>query len=181
MNIEEKKLEEFENWRKETIDLLDESKINKDEFLNINYNYLKKLSLKPFSYIDSLNKAVYNYQYYNVMAKKSNNEAQAIKNFKKKKKVYSKLINDRENFYYLKDLATLKILDLIDKNNIESYYINLKSKRLKGYIFEINVLSLDKVILHSKNIRILDRLKNMGVFDENYRSSLIDSYVNKSY
>lgn len=54
MNIEEKKLKIFENWRKESIDLLDNAMIDKDEFLDLNYNFFKKLELKPFSNSDTL-------------------------------------------------------------------------------------------------------------------------------
>lgn len=64
-----KKLETFNKWRKESIDLLTEKKICKNEFLEINYEYLVKLDLKPFSNISTVLEAVYNYQYYNIMAK----------------------------------------------------------------------------------------------------------------
>ena len=55
-----KKLESFNKWRKESIDLLTNKKIGKDEFLEINYQYLKKLDLKPFSNITTVLEAVYN-------------------------------------------------------------------------------------------------------------------------
>lgn len=181
MNIEEKKLTIFENWRKESIDLLEEAKIDKDEFLDLNYNFFRKLELKPFAHIDTVLKAIYNYQYYNVMAKKSNLEAGVCHNMKKKKKLYNKLINDRENYYYLKDLATQRLLEIIDYKNLECYYISLQSKRLKDSIFEIHILDKEKLILHSKNKMILDNLKAKGVFSDLKRQSLIDSYVNKSY
>ena len=181
MNIEEKKLNLFENWRKESIGLLDESKIDKDEFLNLNYNFIKKLDLKPFSQISTAKEAIYNYQYYNIMAKRCNFEARLCQNFKKKKKNYNKLINDRENYYYLKDIATQRLLEIIDYKNMESYYIILKSKRLKGSIFEINVLDMEKTVLHSKNKKLLEKLREKGVFNEDSKESIIDSYVNKSY
>ena len=181
MNIEDKKLIIFENWRKESIDLLEKAKIEKDEFLDLNYNFFRKLELKPFAQIDTPLKAIYNYQYYNVMAKKSNFEASLYQNLKKKKKLYTKLINDRENYYYLKDLATQRLLEIIDYKNLECYYIKLQSKRLKGSIYEIHILDREKLILHSKNKTILDNLKEKGVFSDLARQSLIDSYVNKSY
>ena len=181
MNIEEKKLEIFENWRKESIDLLDNAKIDKDEFLDLNYNFFKKLELKPFSQITKPKEAIYNYQYYNVMAKKCNFDAIVYQNLKKKRRIYNKLINDRENYYYLKDIATQRLLEMIDYKNLECYYISLRSKRLKGLIFEIHIQDREKLILHSKNKKILDKLKQKGVFSEMARESLIDSYVNKSY
>lgn len=181
MLLERKKLDLFENWRKESIDLLSDSIIDKDEFLDRNYNFLINLSLKPFSKITLLEEAIYNYQYYNIMAKAANAKAFKIQNISKKKKIYTRLINDRENYYYLKDIATQAIIDTVGYDNIESYYIKLNSKRLTGKIFEISVRSCDKLILHSKNKKILEKLKASDAFCEDIKESLIDSYVNKSY
>lgn len=178
---ENEKLESFEAFRKETIDLLEEAKLDKESFLDINLNYINKLDLKPFSTITTFNQALYNYQYYNLLAKKVNVQANKISSNDKKKKNYLRLINQRENYYNLKDIATCRMLELIDYENVESYFIDLKSKRLKGVIFEINIKSIDKVILHSKSKIILEKLRKEGVFDENSRPSMIDSYVNKSY
>lgn len=176
---DDEKLELFVKWRIESIELLTKSKISKNEFLNRNYDYLKKLDLKPFSNIDTVEKALYNYQYYNIMAKRNNYLAQKYKD--KKKKLYKKFLNERENCYYLKDNATKSFLDLINYNDIEGYYINVNSKRLSGKIYEIYVINMQDVILHSKNLEILNNLKVNGKFDEISRDSLIDSYVNKSY
>lgn len=181
MIIEKKKLDLFENWRLESIDLLSSGKINKDEFLDRNYKFLVELGLKPFSNIRQLEEGIYNYQYYNIMAKFANSKAFKYQNFPKKKKLYSKLINDRENFYYLKDIATEFIINLVGFGNIESYFINLNSKRLTGQIFEISVKSCDRLILHSKNKKLLSMLRDGNAFCEQVRESLIDSYVNRSY
>ena len=174
-----KKLETFNKWRKESIDLLTEKKICKNEFLEINYEYLVKLDLKPFSNISTVLEAVYNYQYYNIMAKRSNQIALNL--ISKKKKKYQQEINNRENYYYLKDIATEKLLELIDYKDIEAYYIKLKSKRLTGEIFEIYIKDYDKLILHSKNKNLLKKLQDKKCFLEEAKVSMIDSYVNKSY
>ncbi|EEU12750.1 hypothetical protein I6H45_04565 [Anaerococcus vaginalis] len=176
---EVKKLESFNKWRKESIDLLTNQKIGKDEFLELNYRYLVKLDLKPFSNISSVLEAVYNYQYYNIMAKRSNQVALTF--ISKKKKKYQQEINNRENYYYLKDLATKKLLELIDYKDIEAYFIKLKSKRLTGEIFEIYLKDFDKLILHSKNKNLLQKLKEKKCFLDESKISMIDSYVNKSY
>ena len=73
---ENEKLKLFETFRKESIDLLDESKIDKDSFLSNNLAYIENLDLKPFSTINNISQAIYNYQYYNLMAKKTNLKAQ---------------------------------------------------------------------------------------------------------
>ena len=99
----------------------------------------------------------------------------------KKKKKYQQEINNRENYYYLKDLATEKLLELIDYKDIEAYFIKLKSKRLTGEIFEIYLKDFDKLILHSKNKSLLQKLKEKECFLDEAKISMIDSYVNKSY
>ncbi|WP_295885096.1 DUF6648 family protein [uncultured Anaerococcus sp.] len=181
MMNEKEKLKLFETFRKESIDLLEESKVNKETFLTNNLTFLDKLNLKPFTTINTLNEALYNYHYYNLSAKKSNLEAQKVIHNAKKKKIYVKCINQRENFYHLKDMATLRLLEILEYKNIDSYYIILKSNRLKGEIFEIHIKNMDKAILHSKSKLILENLKTHGVFIEEERQSLIDSYVNKTY
>lgn len=60
MIVEKKKLDLFESWRIESIDLLSDKKISKDEFLNRNYKFLSNLGLKPFSNIRDLEEAIYN-------------------------------------------------------------------------------------------------------------------------
>ena len=174
-----KKLESFNNWRKDSIDLLTDKKIEKDEFLEENYQYLLKLDLKPFSNITTILEATYNYQYYNIMAKRSN--LMAIQCNNKKKKKYKQEINNRENYYYLKDLATSRLLEIIEYKDIDAYFIKLKSKRLTGQIFEIYLKNYDKLILHSKNKELLKKLRDHNCFEEDIKVFRIDSYVNKSY
>lgn len=181
MMNENEKLKLFETFRKESIDLLEESKVDKETFLATNLAFLEKLNLKPFTNIKSISQALYNYHYYNLLAKKSNLDAQKIIHNTKKKKQYVKNINQRENYYYLKDMATLRLLELLNYEYIESYYIILKSTRLKGEIFEIHVKCLNQTILHSKSKVILQNLRDHDVFIEEERQSLIDSYVNKTY
>lgn len=178
---EKNKLISFDTWRKESIDLLTDKKIGKNEFLEINYQYIKKLDLKPFSNISSILEGVYNYQYYNIMAKRSNSLAFDLYNNPKKKRKYKNFINNRENYYCLKDKASLRLLELVEFNDIEAYFIKLKSKRLTGEIFEIVLKKYDKLILHSKNKEILRKLIDNKCFDKNPRESKIDSYVNRSY
>lgn len=175
------KLEQFDSWRKETIDLLSCGKIDKNEFLELNYEYIRKLDLKPYAQIDNILQGIYNYQYYNILAKKSNNQANKYLHKPRKKRLYTRYINDRENYYCLKDCTTRSIIELVKYQNIKSYYIKLLSKRLTGKIFEIVLLDYEKVILHSKDEKILKMLKYHKVFDSNIQLSKIDEYVNRSY
>lgn len=178
---EKEKLVKFDSRRKQTIDLLTEGSIDKNEFLDLNYDYIRNLDLKPYSQIQNILEGIYNYQYYNILAKRSNNQANKYLHNPKKKKLYTRLINDRENYYCLKDYTTRSIIKLINYKNIQSYYIKLSSKRLTGKIFEIVLLDYDKLILHSKDESILKELKDHQVFDDNLKFSKINEYVNRSY
>lgn len=181
MITDAEKLEAFEKQRLYEIELLDKGKIGKVEFLEENYNFLQALHLKPFSEISNLKEAIYNYQYYNIMAKRSNYLAYKCKGKAKKKKLYKKLISERESYYYQKDLATLRILELQEYKDIECYFIDLRSSRLTGKIFEIVCPNLDGVILHSKNEEILKRLYQENAFNNECKKSKIDDYVNRAY
>lgn len=175
------KLKKFDKWRKSSIQNLEEGLIDKEKFLELNYSFINKLEIKPYSKINNILEGIYNYQYYNILAKRSNYQANKYLNNPKKKKLYTRYINDRENYYCLKDITTKAIIELIKYQNIESYYIKLISKRLTGKIFEIVLLDYEKVILHSKSSEILRMLKDNMVFDENIRESKINEYVNRSY
>ena len=125
------------------------------------------LNIKPFRKIDSVEKGLFNYQYYNALAKDAMTVAGR---------------HDSEaGFYYReKDKATLSILRLLDYQNVSAYYIKVRSSYLKGKIYEI-VLKDYNTIMHSKNNFILESLKQAGVFLEGMRISIIDGYINQKY
>ena len=60
--------------------------LTKREFLEYNYDIVRKSNLKPFLKVDSYEKGMYNYQYYNVLAKYYTMLAKEIKNTKKHQK-----------------------------------------------------------------------------------------------
>ena len=53
--------------------------ITKREFLEYNFELVRKTNLKPFLKVDTYEKGMYNYQYYNVLAKYYNMLAREIK------------------------------------------------------------------------------------------------------
>lgn len=175
---ESQRLEEFVIARANLIDLLDKNKLSKLTFNEKNNELFDNLQLKPFSKLDTFNKALFNYNYYNTKAK----IALAMCNKYKEQKKINKSKREENlklNCYSEKDKATYAMVDLEDKEFLEAYYINLNSKNLAKSIFEINFKNREKVILHSKNNDIKDLLIKKGVFIEEIRDSLIDTYVNK--
>ena len=88
---------------------------------------------------------------------------------------------EKSNYYYSKkDRATLTALRMLDYKDVEAYFVKVKSKFLKGKLFEI-VIEEEDVILHSTSSLILKCLREEGVFHEESRKSLIDDYVNHRY
>jgi len=88
---------------------------------------------------------------------------------------------EADRLYKMKEQVTLEILKVYVRGPVEAYYIPMQSKSLGGRLFEIHFKDLDKVILHSMDPRVLKVLKKKGVFDENVRKSLIESYINSLY
>ena len=66
---ESQRLEEFVIARANLIDLLDKNKLSKLTFNEKNNELFDNLQLKPFSKLDTFNKALFNYNYYNTKAK----------------------------------------------------------------------------------------------------------------
>lgn len=155
--------------------------MSKREFIKANYEFVMGLDLKPFKNIDCLQKAFYNYHYFNILAKYRYMEARDIKHKGEHEKYYQKAIEDVNYFYRQKDQATLRILELVDFQNVEAYYIRVRSEFLKGDLIEVILHDFDDLILHTRNERIKERLVQAGTFTEGDRKSVIDKYINQKY
>lgn len=169
--------------------------MTKNEFIEENFNYMESLGIKPFSRIDNVKKAVYNYHFYNVNAKYWQWVANDPKNSDKERNAY---YTESMNYYHLKDNATLSLLRLIDFK-AEAYYVNVKSHLLKDKLIEIVItdpdilLEIDAhhslsgstdgdyLILHTKSVSVVNALKANGILREDKRKSLTDNYINQKY
>ena len=179
MDVSERaKLKKFIDLRAEYIDMLDNGALTKDQFNLANNKLFTNLNLRPFSNLDTFDKALFNYNYYNTKAKLALSNANRYKEQKKLKK-YRREDSLKLNYYEEKDKATLAMIDLEDPSYVEAYYISLHSRKLSSSIFEIHFKGKDKVILHSKSEYIKNRLIELGVFSSEVNESIIDSYVNQ--
>ncbi|MDD4297407.1 MAG: hypothetical protein PHC69_10715 [Ruminiclostridium sp.] len=170
--------------------------LTKNEFIEENFNTIESLGIKPFKRIDNIKKAIYNYQYYNVLAKFYYRQSRDFPAGSKQRNSY---LAQSDNFYYEKDKVTMSLLKLLDYRNIDAYFVKVKSKKLQDKLFEIviydpdvlieiNTLSIpyggpesDNVVLHSKNTAILKRLREENVFHDEKKRSITDSYINQKY
>ncbi|MCR4435271.1 MAG: hypothetical protein QHH06_08025 [Clostridiales bacterium] len=174
-------LNKFDRFLKNRQSLIDQYKkgdLTKEEFIEENFKCVNALGIKPFQKIDNVKKAVYNYQYYNVLAKYYQRRAHSLSRHHESREDFLQLAN---HYYSKKDLVTEKLLKLLDFRGVESYYVKVKSPALKNKLFEIVLKDYDSIILHSKSEAILNMLKRENVFSHEERKSLVDSYINNKY
>lgn len=178
MNISEKeKLKRFIILRNYYIDLLESKSITKSEFNHKNNEIFSKLNLRPFSVLDTFEKALYNYNYYNSKAKMCQEEYLRYRNQKNEKK--AKIAeNNKKNNYFHKDQAIISMINIENSSSIEAYFINMHSKKLKEEIFEIYFCNRERTILHTKNTYIKNILCKKNCFLKEKKDSLISNYIN---
>lgn len=172
------KFEEFILNRDSLIEQYSKGDLSKDEFIEANYRCINSLDIKPFQKIDNVKKALYNYQYYNVLAKYYQKRAHDLS---KKNGAREDFLEQSNYFYSKKDAVTMKLLTLIDFIGVEAYFVKVKSPSLKKRLFEIVLSEYDNIILHSINESILNKLKQENVFINEEKKSLVDSYINQKY
>lgn len=155
--------------------------ISKREFLEGNFEFVQKMKVRPFSKIDSYEKGMYNYQYYNVLAKYYAMLASDIRRSGKFDKHYMQYVNQANYYYNEKDKATLQLLRFLNFENVEAYYVKVESKYLQDKLYEIVLKDYSYAIFHSKSKWLLNILKKEGVFVGGKKKSLIDEYINEKY
>ena len=171
----------FFNRRSELIIQLANGELSKKEFLEYNYDLVRRANMSPFLRIDNYEMGMYNYQYYNVLAKYFNMLAGEAKDMGKNHRQINDYANRSNNYYNEKDKATVSLLEYLDFKGIDAYYIEMESKSLNGKLYEIVLLDYDKAIFHSKSEWLLDILKEKGVFKNKKKRSIIDNYINETY
>mgnify|MGYP006892961287 CR=1 FL=1 len=178
MNIPTKQLEVFFKKRNDLISELSQGKIDKIAFLEKNYELIQNLNMKPLLNISSLEEGMYNYQYYNILAKFFKQKSQLYSNNKNKQKKYNENLMKSNNYYAEKDKYLFRMIDFLDKDSSEAYFIDMNSKRLNSSLFEIVVKDVEFAIFHSMNEKILEKLNEKNIFVNETRISKINDYVN---
>ena len=180
--VHETTFDKFFSNRNALIYLFKKGDISKKEFIEEQHAFIVRLGLKPFVHrIDSFEKGIYNYQYYNVMAKYAHMKSKESKIVEKHPDVAERYKNKTAYYYRKKDETVLKLLRFIDYQNVEAYFIKVKSVALKDRLFEIVLKDYDNTILHSINNGVREELKRENVFSEIPQKSIIEKYVNERY
>ncbi|OPL09047.1 MAG: hypothetical protein AVO33_00890 [delta proteobacterium ML8_F1] len=173
------KLKEFFNHRERLIASLEKGEIDKASFIRENYNFFLSEEHGPYDNPQTFEEGLYNYQYYNTVAKYLRIQARELKYTDPFVAAANK--KEAQKLYRMKEEVTLVLLRLYSDGPVEAYYIPMASKTLGGKLFEIHFKDLDKVILHSMDPRVLKLLRKRGVFDTSVRKSLIEAYINSLY
>jgi hypothetical protein len=155
--------------------------IDKTKFLELNYNFMIDNKVKPFSMIDSFEKGMFNYQFYNVMAKYNMMIVKEIKTSGKNIDFYAKYLDDVKSYYDEKDKTIFRLLRFLKYNNVEAYFVSMESAALNGKLYEIVLKNYEFAVLHSCSEWMLSVLRKENVFLEQIQKSVIDYYVNKTY
>lgn len=190
------KFEKFLRHRQSLLFQYKMGDLTKNEFIEENFYTIESLGIKPFKKIDNIKKAIYNYQYYNVLAKFYYRHAKDYPAGSKQRNSY---LMQSEQYYHEKDMVTLALLQLLDYENVDAYFVKVKSKKLQNKLFEIVIRDPDvlleintlsspfggmeeyDLVLHSKNPIILKRLREHQVFRDEKIISVTDSYINQKY
>lgn len=170
-------IQKYFKYRQSLIDQYVKGDMTKREYLQKNYEAVVYGEIGPFTNMDSVEKALFNYQYYNALAK----ERKLVSTTKNMDFELKRDFLEQSNYYYhKKDRATLAVLQMLDYSGTKAYFVKVRSKYLKGKLFEI-LIEEDDIILHSTSTLILKCLREEQVFSEESRKSLIDDYVNHRY
>jgi hypothetical protein len=171
--------ETFMMRRDELIDQLEAKTLSKADFIEANYREFVEGVKPPSTAIRTVEEGIIAYQYYNTKAKKLMIEGD---NDYYRDPRYAKQCHDRAHDQYVKkDAVTTAIIDLLGYQNMEAYFVSLQSDELHKELYEIVLTAYHRVIFHSKDKRLLNRLRKNGVFFEEIRPSIIDDYVNTKY
>ncbi|MEA4816710.1 MAG: DUF6648 family protein [Lachnospiraceae bacterium] len=170
------KIEKYFKTRQNLINQYLKGDLTKKEFLIKNYNAVIYSDIGPFENMDSVLKGLFNYQFYNALAK----ESKALSSRESlDRDVKNSYLSEANYYYRKKDDATLSILKKLDFKGVSAYHVKVRSKYLKNKLIEI-IIEDYNMILHTTNPFIESKLREENVLDEK-RHSVIDGYVNQKY
>ncbi|MDY3118021.1 MAG: DUF6648 family protein [Peptoniphilus sp.] len=177
----DKWFQHFMERRSALIRAYERGDLNKKEFLQTNLKDVYNSNVRPFLRIDRLEKGIFNYQYYNALAKGYRMEARRLKRRQKCNREYSRCLSLAEKYYGKKDDTILEILEFVNYSNVYGYYVHCDGKNLQDRLFEIVFIEYPEYILHSTSKAIYQGLVKHHVFMEKKKRSKIDTYINDRY
>ena len=152
--------------------------IGKDEFIERNYEYIQSMDVSPYRRVDNFKKGIFNYQYYNVLAKYYQRKASRSRRGSDIRQAH---LDRARRFYEKKDRATARMIELTGYAGITAYFVRVHSQALRNKLYEIILDEHPGIVLHSTEETILSDLREAGVFLEGKRHSIVHDYINEKY
>lgn len=173
-------LERFIAGRDRLIDSLEAGEMDKSAYLEAQYCALMELGAIPRKgVLKSLEEGLFNYQYYNVLAKRE--RIQSKDEEFRNPEASRRHRNQADRHYALKDKETVKILELLNYQHVSAYFIETPARFLNGKLIEIIIETYDRAVFHTADEGIINRLVRAGVFAEGTQPSVIQSYIESDY
>lgn len=173
-------LARFIAGRDRLIDGLEAGEMNKSAYLEAQYQALVELGAVPRKGgLRSLEEGLFNYQYYNILAKRE--RIQSKDEEFRNPEASRKHRNQSDRHYALKDRETVKILEFLNYEHVQAYFIETPARYLNGKLIEIIVDTYNRAVFHTADEGIINRLIRAGVFYEGVRPSVIQAYIASDY
>ncbi len=173
-------LERFIAGRDRLIDALEACELDKSAYLEAQYQAILELGSVPRrGPLESIEEGLFNYQYYNVLAKRE--RIQSKDEEFRNPEASRKHRNQSDRHYALKDRETVKILELLNYEHVQSYFIETPARFLNGKLIEIIIDNNERAVFHTADEGIINRLVRAGVFAEGIRPSVIQAYIESDY
>ncbi|VEJ35481.1 Uncharacterised protein [Aedoeadaptatus ivorii] len=177
----DKWFEHFLERRNALIAAYERGDLDKKEFLECNLRDLNNSNVRPFLVIDRLEKGIFNYQYFNALAKSYRMEARKARIKPRSNRKYCRCLSLANKYYGKKDETILEILEFMEFREVYGYFVHCAGKNLDGRLFEIVFPAYPEFILHSTSKKIYDALLRNEAFLEETLRSKIESYINDRY
>ncbi|SMP46439.1 DUF6648 family protein [Anoxynatronum buryatiense] len=172
---------EYADIRESLIFQYKKGDLSKKEYIRESYDLLLRYEASPFQNVDSFDKAVFNYHYYNTMAKYIKMKADELRQKEKHQDLYRQMIQRKDRYYHQKDRTSWCAVKLLDFSGIEAYHIKVTSRFLKESLLEIIFFDHPEVVFHSRGKWLKEQLEKEGLFLDGTRRSVIEHYVNERY
>lgn len=172
---------EFASMRESLIYQYKKGDLTKKEYIYESHNLLMHLEAAPFKNVDSFEKAVFNYHYYNTMAKYVGMKAASLRKKQKHHDQYRQIIKRKDQYYHQKDDMSWKAVTIVNFAGVKAYNIKVTSTFLKHDLFEIVFADYPTVVFHSRSKWLKEKLVQEKIFDYQMRRSVIETYVNERY
>lgn len=172
---------EFATMRESLIYQYKKGDLSKKEYIRESLNLLLHLEASPFRNVDSFEKAVFNYHYYNTMAKYMGLKAVELRKMQKHQDQYRQIIKRKDQYYHQKDVMSWKAVNIVNFAGVKAYGIKVASTFLKNDLFEIVFDDYPTVVFHSRSKWLKEKLEKERIFECQMRRSIIETYVNERY